>query len=48
MEKNEYAGGPASEKFKKTKCFTTHEEHEDKYKEMAGMKAGEKEEHEKK
>jgi hypothetical protein len=48
VEKKEYAEGPDAAKFKKTKCFITHEKFEDKYKEMAGMKHEESEESEKK
>ena len=50
VNKQEYAGGPESDKFKKSKCFLTHEEHEDEYKKMAGMsgeQGEEKEEHKK-
>jgi len=47
VETKEHAGGPDSEAFKKTKCFITHEKHEDQYNKMAGL-GHEEEEHEKK
>ena len=48
VETQEHAGGPASEQFKKTKCFNTHEKFEDTYHKMAGLGHESEAEHDKK